>query len=136
MPTIVIPDANAPFVMPDGKVNPVWHRFLMVLTGLLRQEPALGDYTASMIETTGGSTVQAELTALDAAVDSCAPLARSLTAGTGLSGGGQLASDMTFAVDISELTEVAVIDKAKDYFMMLDATDSTLKKITPTNMGL
>lgn len=135
MPQLALPDAREPFVV-NGLVNPVWYRFLATITGLLREDPALGDYSASMIETTGGSTVQAQLDSMTAAIDLLAPQSRSISAGTGLSGGGTLEADRTFAVDIASLEELTTVDKAKDFVMILDATDSKLYKMTPTNLGV
>lgn len=51
-----------------------------------------------------------------------------LTAGEGLSGGGTIASNRTFDLDVGSLTTAAV-DAAADYFVFLDATDGVHKKV-------
>ncbi len=52
-----------------------------------------------------------------------------LTAGIGLSGGGTIAANRTFAVDINGLTADATPDGAADYVMTHDGSASTLKKV-------
>ena len=56
-----------------------------------------------------------------------------LTAGTGLSGGGDLTSSRSFAVDLNELTTETTIADA-DFIAMVDATDSGSGKITFENL--
>ena len=52
-----------------------------------------------------------------------------LTAGTGLSGGGDITASRSFAVDLNELTtETTIADE--DFIAMVDATDSGSGKIT------
>lgn len=58
-----------------------------------------------------------------------------LTAGVGLSGGGDISANRSFALDFGELTEITAIDAAADYLAVLDATDTVHKKIKPTNVG-
>jgi len=56
-----------------------------------------------------------------------------LTAGNGLSGGGDLTSSRSFAVDLNELaTETTIADA--DFIAMVDATDSGSGKITFENL--
>ena len=56
-----------------------------------------------------------------------------LTAGVGLSGGGTIAADRTFTVDLNELTTETTIADA-DFIAMVDATDSGSGKITFENL--
>jgi len=56
-----------------------------------------------------------------------------LTAGTGLSGGGDISASRTFAVDLNELTTETSI-AADDFLAMVDVTDSGSGKITFANL--
>ncbi len=56
-----------------------------------------------------------------------------LTAGTGLSGGGTIELDRTFTVDLNELTTETSI-AADDFIAMVDITDSGSGKITFANL--
>ena len=55
-----------------------------------------------------------------------------LTAGNGLSGGGDISANRTFAVDLNELGVEAAI-AAGDYIAMVDVTDNGSQKITFAN---
>lgn len=57
-----------------------------------------------------------------------------LTAGVGLSGGGTIASNRTFTVDLNELTTETAIATG-DFLAMVDITDSGSGKITLANLG-
>lgn len=57
-----------------------------------------------------------------------------LTAGVGLSGGGDLSANRTFAVDLDELTTETSIATG-DFIAMVDITDSGSGKITLANLG-
>jgi len=50
-----------------------------------------------------------------------------LTAGNGLSGGGDISASRTFALDLNELT-AATVDVANDSVAIIDATDNSSKK--------
>ena len=56
-----------------------------------------------------------------------------LTAGVGLSGGGTIAANRTFTVDLNELTTETTIADA-DFIAMVDATDDASGKITFENL--
>jgi hypothetical protein len=56
-----------------------------------------------------------------------------LTAGVGLSGGGTIAANRTFTVDLNELTTETTIADA-DFIAMVDATDNGSGKITFENL--
>jgi len=56
-----------------------------------------------------------------------------LTAGVGLSGGGDISANRTFTVDLNELTTEASI-AAGDFLAMVDITDSGSGKITLANL--
>lgn len=56
-----------------------------------------------------------------------------LTAGVGLSGGGDISSNRTFTVDLNELTTETTI-AAGDFISMVDITDSGSGKITFANL--
>jgi len=59
---------------------------------------------------------------------------RTLTAGAGLSGGGDLSADRTFDVDITNETELAVVPADDDELLISDTDDSnTVKKISVAN---
>jgi hypothetical protein len=57
---------------------------------------------------------------------------RTLTAGTGLTGGGDLSANRTFDIDLNELTTETSI-AAGDFIAMVDITDSGSGKITFAN---
>jgi hypothetical protein len=52
-----------------------------------------------------------------------------LTAGTGLSGGGDISSSRTFNIDITELTADTTPDRANDYVITYDASATDHKKV-------
>lgn len=134
MPDLPFPRADELVVMPDGRMNPSWYRVFLRMAQLVRLDPAAGDYSASMISSEGFGNVQSDL---DAAEASIANLENTfVSAGPGLSGGGKLSADILLSVDINGLSELKTIDKAKDFLMILDATDSKLYKMTPTNLGV
>lgn len=56
---------------------------------------------------------------------------RTITAGDGLAGGGNLTSDRTLSVDISPLTAIGTVDTAADLLLIEDATDGSIRKVTP-----
>jgi hypothetical protein len=59
---------------------------------------------------------------------------RSLTAGVGLSGGGDLSTNRSFALDLSELTEKASNPVAADEVAIIDSADSDAsKRMTVSN---
>jgi hypothetical protein len=58
-----------------------------------------------------------------------------LTASTGLTGGGDLTANRSFAVDINSLTADATPDTTNDYVMTYDASAAGLKKVALTNLG-
>lgn len=60
----------------------------------------------------------------------------SITAGTGLTGGGTLAATRTLSVDINGLAADATPDVAADYLMTYDASAATLKKVLIENLPL
>ena len=62
-----------------------------------------------------------------------ADFTRTLTAGVGLSGGGDLSADRTFTLDLNELGVETTID-AGDFLAMVDITDSGSQKITFANL--
>lgn len=55
-------------------------------------------------------------------------------ANSGLAGGGTIAATRNLSVDIGGLTEITSLEDDADFFMVLDATDSTLKKVKPENL--
>lgn len=57
------------------------------------------------------------------------PTSRTLTAGSGLSGGGDLSANRSFAVDINGLTAESAI-AGGDYVMIYDVSASALRKMT------
>jgi len=56
-----------------------------------------------------------------------------LTAGNGLSGGGDITASRTFALDLNELTSAAV-DVSADSIAIIDATDNSSKKETISDL--
>jgi len=56
-----------------------------------------------------------------------------LTAGNGLSGGGDISASRTFALDLNELTSAAV-DVSADSIAIIDATDNSSKKETISDL--
>jgi hypothetical protein len=64
------------------------------------------------------------------------PTTRALTAGTGLSGGGTLAADRTFNLDLSDLTAITEL-QAADMFGVYDNSAAGTRKISwETLLGL
>jgi hypothetical protein len=56
-----------------------------------------------------------------------------LTAGAGISGGGDLSANRTFALDITELSAEASPDTGTDYGVIYDASSGTHKKVLLSN---
>jgi len=59
-----------------------------------------------------------------------------LTAGDGLAGGGTIAANRTFTVDISPLTAIGTIDGANDLLIIEDATDGAIRKVAINDVSL
>jgi len=57
-----------------------------------------------------------------------------LTAGVGLSGGGDISASRTFDIDITELTEDTSPDEAADFLITYDTSAATHKKVKPDNI--
>ena len=57
-----------------------------------------------------------------------------LTAGEGLSGGGDITASRSFALDINELTEDTTPDEANDFLVTFDASAGNHKKVRPNNI--
>jgi hypothetical protein len=57
-----------------------------------------------------------------------------LTAGAGLSGGGDISANRTFALDINELSEDTTPDEAADFLVTYDASAGDHKKVHPNNI--
>ena len=57
-----------------------------------------------------------------------------LTAGVGLAGGGTIAANRTFDLDITELTEDTAPDEAADFLVTYDTSASAHKKVKPDNI--
>lgn len=74
-----------------------------------------------------------DITGTTLSVDASGFGARTLTAGVGLSGGGDLSADRTFTVDLDELPTEASI-AAGDFLAMVDITDSGSGKVTFANL--
>jgi hypothetical protein len=59
-----------------------------------------------------------------------------LTAGVGLSGGGDISASRTFDIDITELTEDTNPDEAADFLITYDTSAGSHKKVKPDNLVL
>lgn len=59
-----------------------------------------------------------------------------LTAGVGLSGGGDITASRTFDLDITELTEDTSPDESADFLLSYDTSAATHKKVKPSNLEL
>lgn len=57
-----------------------------------------------------------------------------ITAGTGLSGGGTIAASRTIDLDITELTELTSVDPAADFLVIYDTSATAHKKVLVENM--
>jgi hypothetical protein len=57
-----------------------------------------------------------------------------LTAGVGLSGGGDISASRTFDIDITELTEDTSPDEAADFLITYDTSAAAHKKVKPDNI--
>lgn len=60
---------------------------------------------------------------------------KSIAAGSGIAVTNG-ADDVTVDVDIDSLSEITTVDTGSDFLVILDATDSTLKKVKPSNLGI
>lgn len=84
---------------------------------------------------------QSDITSLTSDLAAKAPTSRSLTAGVGLSGGGDLSADRTFTVDLNELTTDATGGATTDYLPFVDvsgsnSSDKVLVSDFITNAGI
>lgn len=84
---------------------------------------------------------QSDVTSLVSDLEAKAPTSRALTAGVGLSGGGDLSADRTFTVDLNELTTDATGGAASDYLPFVDvsgsnSSDKVLVSDFITNAGI
>lgn len=105
--------------------------------------PVLGDLIAFADVSNANSMSKTTLTAVNAIIDHDATLnfvadehiahsSITLTAGVGLSGGGTIAANRTFTLDLSELTDVALA--SGDYLAIEDVTDNSTKKANVTDL--
>ncbi|HMA78636.1 MAG TPA: hypothetical protein VKP88_05915, partial [Candidatus Paceibacterota bacterium] len=72
---------------------------------------------------------------LQGALDAKVPTSRTITAGTGLSGGGNLTSDRTLAVDLNELSS-STSNADGDFFVVVDSADGSQHKLTKSNINV
>lgn len=75
---------------------------------------------------------QSEVTSLVADLAGKAPTTRTVSAGTGLTGGGDLSANRTLSLDINGLTEETTIASG-DFVAIYDASASALRKMTRAN---
>lgn len=61
---------------------------------------------------------------------------KTLTAGVGLSGGGNLSADTTIDMNIPELNELGAADPAADFLPIYDASGQVHAKVKPQNLGI
>lgn len=79
--------------------------------------------------------VQADVTNLVSDLAGKVPTTRTITAGSGLSGGGDLSANRSLALDINGLTNDASPDLAADYVPTYDASAAGLKKVLLNLLG-
>lgn len=72
---------------------------------------------------------------LQGALDAKVPTSRTITAGTGLSGGGNLTADRTLAVDLNELA-TSTSNADGDFFVVVDSADGSQHKLTKANINV
>jgi hypothetical protein len=63
------------------------------------------------------------------------PTSTQINTGTGLSGGGDLTTNRTHALDINGLTANSEVNAAADYFAMYDASAAATRKVLITDIG-
>ena len=100
-------DAKAPLASP-------------ALTGTPTAPTAGADTSTAQVATT--AYVQGELT-------DRVPTSRTITAGAGLTGGGDLSANRTLALDINSLTADGTPDGATDYVATYDASATAIRKV-------
>ena len=76
-----------------------------------------------------GTEIDTELSGISVAIATKTNQTRTLAAGDGLTGGGTLALDREFAVDIDGTAEQDAVDLANDYLLMYDNSATALRKI-------
>jgi len=94
--------------------------------------------TLANVENKSSATIRGELTSGNVTTAlSFTPVtnARTITAGAGLSGGGDLTANRTLTVDINGLTADPTPDLANDYLMSYDASAGALKKVLLNKLG-
>lgn len=100
--------------------------------------PALGSGTPAAVTgtTVTGTTVAATSTMTLGGVG-VVTTARTLTAGEGITGGGTLASDRSFALSVSGLTAFSgAVDATSDYYVVYDASAAAHRKISANTSSL
>jgi hypothetical protein len=103
----------------------------------------IGDNNFVLAPTVGGTIVSLDghnhnhdlLTSLDAD-DHIDHTGVTLTAGIGLIGGGTIAANRTFDLDVNGLTADGTPDTAADYVSSYDASAGTHKKVLLDNLGI
>lgn len=85
-------------------------------------------FAATVLDDADAATARTTLAAAGSAI--------TLTAGSGLSGGGDLSANRTFAVDITELTEDTAPAIHTDLLMTYDDSGAANKKVKLRNLGL
>ncbi|MDF2747923.1 MAG: hypothetical protein K0S98_2210 [Propionibacteriaceae bacterium] len=95
-------------------------------TGTPAAPTAAADTNTTQIATT--AYVQGELT-------DRVPTSRTVSAGTGLTGGGDLSANRTLALDINGLS-VVTVDPAADFLAVYDTSGAVIGKAIPNNLGV
>jgi hypothetical protein len=94
---------------------------------------------ASQVEAEAGTDNTVLMTPLrvaQAAAEFSVPVARSLTAGTGLSGGGDLSADRTFAIDFTEYTANFSVEDYTSAAEILINVQGTPRRMAIQDMGV
>jgi len=87
------------------------------------------------LSTTELNYVDGVTSAIQTQLNAKADDSTTITAGTGLSGGGNLSTNRTLALDAHELSALGTTIATGDYLVIVDSTDNTTKKVLHSNMG-
>lgn len=88
-----------------------------------------GGVTATAINVAALNAQTATVTALSIGTYTAVSAARQVTAGLGLSGGGALSSDVTLALDVSDLTATATVVSSADYVPIFRTAATATHKV-------
>jgi len=139
---VVVDDANAQRKLAKGSINVSEFNNDAGYTSGNDTITLSGDVTGSgttsisvTVQDDSHNHIISNVDGLQDALDNKVPTSRTITAGTGLSGGGNLTADRTLGVDLNELSS-STSNADGDFFVVVDSADGSQHKLTKSNINV